>query len=564
MKTKKIISILLSVLMVLTSFPVVAFADDESGDRFTKTTEGYIICDSVEDLNLTEDDDLRGFVTEGEWTCHWSYDSESRTVKYFCPNPYNKNVRTNIDCGFEANMEIMYFRTMSFETWVEENPEYYEDYKNNDYTDEMIAEDALMTVYDDEGNAYRGTYKYFQFPFFDSVQRVVIGNDIEKIKSLPLSMFENLNCVEFEENSVLTEINGSIFASTKHIDEVVLPASVTSIGASCFANSNVKSVDLSNTQITVIPDRAFYNTHELQEVKFNDKITKFGAQAFRDTALEQINLPSTLTTLDNGVFRNSSIISIDFENTGVIEIPLNAFYLSDIETVKLNPDTEIIGDNAFRCSMIKEINIPESVYEIGDNAFLSTSDLERITITGNVDIGDYAFRNSGLTYLDMRDANVSLGKYVFRNCRLDEVHLPTDNAFILSTGAFRSSKIGTLDMPSAYKIESEAFGGSQIENVVIPENCTKMASDCFSGADINYIRIESPSINIYEIDYFSSINNLTTIVYLSENDFGLPDSFAGLNNYSKFMDKNINIYGYKDTPLYRHCIKNGIPFHEIT
>ena len=30
------------------------------------------------------------------------------------------------------------------------------------------------------------------------------------------------------------------------------------------------------------------------------------------------------------------------------------------------------------------------------------------------------------------------------------------------------------------------------------------------------------------------------------------------------MDKSIAIYGYADTPLYRHCLKNGIPFHEIT
>ena len=570
MKTKKIISILLSVLMVLTSFPVVTFADDESGDRFTKTTDGYIICDDPDDLHLSEDDDFDGYVDGGYFCSGWKYYGESRTIEflYYNRTETNQNDTTVINCVNKNYIKMTFFRACTLETWAVEHPNDYQDYLDNNYSDEQIYNEVFTTATGSDGKTYNGFYDEETFEFLDSVQKVVIGNSISKIEALPLNqIFENVNCVEFEEGSQCTQLlsgAGGVFESTKYIDEVVLPASVTSIGRSCFANSNVKSVDLSNTQITVIPDMAFYNTHELQEVKFNDKITKFGAQAFKSSALEQIDLPSTLTTHDYGVFHSSSITSIDFENTGVIEIPLNAFYLSDIETVKLNPDTEIIGDNAFRCSMIKEINIPESVYEIGDNAFLSTSDLERITITGNVDIGDYAFRNSGLKYLDMRDANVSLGKYVFRNCKLDEVHLPTDNAFILSTGAFRSSTIGTLDMPSANKIETEAFGSSKIENVVIPESCTKMASDCFSGADINYIRIESPSINIYEIDYFSSINNLTTIVYLSENDFGLPDSFTGLDNYRKFMDKNINIYGYKDTPLYRHCIKNGIPFHEIT
>lgn len=72
--------------------------------------------------------------------------------------------------------------------------------------------------------------------------------------------------------------------------DLVLPASLKTIGQGCFDSAVITGLDMSKCQVTVIPDTGFYNCKYLKWVKFNDKVTTIDRMAFNaDVMLDTID-----------------------------------------------------------------------------------------------------------------------------------------------------------------------------------------------------------------------------------------------------------------------------------
>jgi hypothetical protein len=181
--------------------------------------------------------------------------------------------------------------------------------------------------------------------------------------------------------------------------------------------------------VTGISDQAF-NGSQLESVVLPDSITTIGAMAFAScTNLTSIAIPAGVTSIGNLAFDGcTALTSIDVDKSnmsyssvagvlydkkqttiskcptskkGAFIIPSSvttigdgAFYdCSGLTSIKIPAGVTTIGDSAFSsCTGLTSITIPPSVTTIGRNAFFFCSALKSITIPASVtNIGTGAF-----------------------------------------------------------------------------------------------------------------------------------------------------------------------------
>jgi len=104
---------------------------------------------------------------------------------------------------------------------------------------------------------------------------------------------------------------------------------------------------------------------------------------------DYLKIPDNIRKIDNGVFSNSSVERVDFNN--VEFIGEGAFENSQLSSIKLGNKLRYIGNNAFFNTQLKVINIPDNVEYIGKNAFANNKWLENVLIHPMNYLGDFAF-----------------------------------------------------------------------------------------------------------------------------------------------------------------------------
>lgn len=114
----------------------------------------------------------------------------------------------------------------------------------------------------------------------------------------------NITGITFKDGSQITWIGDHAFkncSSLKTINNV--PAGLTDINEWCFESTALKSVDLSNTNVTVMKDGVFFNNTSLTSIKLPNKLENFWDNAFNGcTSLNNIDMPSTVKGIYNNVF----------------------------------------------------------------------------------------------------------------------------------------------------------------------------------------------------------------------------------------------------------------------
>ena len=165
-------------------------------------------------------------------------------------------------------------------------------------------------------------------------------------------------------------------------------------------NANLHTVDLSKTQIMRIGngDLYFFDCDQLQEVALPATLTTIGNSAFYGCDyLRKVEIPNGVVTIGNSAFYGCySLREVEIPN-GVVTIENSAFYgCSSLSEVEIPNGVVTIGNSAFNgCSSLREVEIPNSVVTIGNSAFNGCSSLREVEIPASVDsIGNYAF-NSG-------------------------------------------------------------------------------------------------------------------------------------------------------------------------
>ena len=138
-------------------------------------------------------------------------------------------------------------------------------------------------------------------------------NNIEipsTVKGIYNNVFEgctSLSNVTF--NDSYTTLGHHVFKNCP-LAAVTFPNSLNSIGEYAFEGTNLKTVDLSNTQITRLPNGCFYNCQQLSDVKLPIVLTDIGERAFYKSAIASITFPSSLQKIDAWAFQFTQLTNV--------------------------------------------------------------------------------------------------------------------------------------------------------------------------------------------------------------------------------------------------------------
>ncbi|MBQ8288067.1 MAG: leucine-rich repeat domain-containing protein [Clostridia bacterium] len=333
--------------------------------------------------------------------------------------------------------------------------------------------------------------------------------------------------------------SGNIPWMSYAVRTVVLPKGVSTIGDRSFAGlSSLRSVTIP-WGVTSVGESAFDGCKNLSVLELPDSLNVIGADAFRScSSLTSIALPRYAVSLDGNVFAGCtslSSVTVASGNTAyrvqdgcLIEIATGTLVAAlPGSTVPADGSITIIGASAFEGRTdLSAIHIPASVTSIGEKAFYGCTGVTGITVDatsqsftakGNclierstkrliqgcsmseipadgsvTEIGDYAFADcAGLTSIHIPNTVSSIAGSAFSGCSGletitaaagNEHYHAVDNCLIVS--GTRTLLLGCKnsvipDDSSVIRIGNNAFAGSSITSLIIPDDVTEIGEAAF-------------------------------------------------------------------------------------
>ena len=271
-----------------------------------------------------------------------------------------------------------------------------------------------------------------------SLASIDIPNSVTDIGNFAFSGCTSLVSINIP-NSV-TRIGDSAFSGCTSLASIDIPNSVTDIGNFAFSGcTSLASIDIPNS-VTSIGFSAFRGCTSLASIDIPNSVTSIGNYAFQGcTSLASIDLPNSVTSTGDYAFQGcTSLASIDLPNS-VTSIGDGAFYgCTSLASIDLPNSVTIIYDYAFQgCTSLTNVDLKSCSY-IREKAFQGCTSLKNVTFSANLSsIGDFSFE--GCTSLETINVNKvsSIGNSAFSGCTaLTTVYLPT-SVKTIGNGAFR-------------------------------------------------------------------------------------------------------------------------------
>ena len=315
------------------------------------------------------------------------------------------------------------------------------------------------------------------------------GNYPDEAKDQKKGFSDNANItgIAFEDGSQITWIGDRAFNKCSNLKTIKnVPAGLNAINEWCFEATALESVDLSNTNVTIMKDGVFFNNKHLTSIQLPNKLEQFFDNAFNGcTVLNSIVMPSTVKDIYNYVFQDCTSLS----------------------DVTLNEGCTTLGHHVFKNCPLAAVTFPKTLGSIGE----------------------YAFESTNLKTVDLSNTKIEhLPNGCFYNCQqLKDVKLPIKLTDI-GERAFYNSAIASITFPSSLqKINAWAFQNTQLTNVVIPTTCRVVEQGAFSdNANLKTVVVNGSECNL-AYQAFAKCPTLTDVYITSDKEpnagrYGFP------------------------------------------
>lgn len=348
-KSNKVISAMLSVLMVSGMFTAMPLAVNAAGTADTNETTTSAAVQSADDTQSdSEEKEYNGFT-------YYTYFNE-------------ENNRTEaVITGYKGI--------------------------DNDLVIPDLIDNAVVTAI--SMYAFSGHSDFASITIPSTIQSIGEGAFFEcnGLKKVYVSSIEDWCKIDFsysdsdaDADANPLSIGADLYVDNKLVTDVTIPDGVKSIGKYAFYGySSLKSISFPSS-IRSIGESAFFDCPNLDEV-YATNIEDWCKIKFEDTFSNPINYGSKIY-IDGELATDITIPK------GITKICDYAFVNCDTITNVVIPNSVIsIGDSAFNCcSNLKNISIPNSVVNIGKGAFSSCFNLEKVEIPDGIKIiKDYTF-----------------------------------------------------------------------------------------------------------------------------------------------------------------------------
>jgi len=295
-------------------------------------------------------------------------------------------------------------------------------------------------------------------------------------------------------------------------------------------------------------------------------VTRIGEGAFSECSnVISVTIPNTVKSIGDYAFNNcSSLTSIDIPD-GVTSIGEWAFYgCSSLTSIDIPDGVTSIGGYAFYdCNSLTSINIPDSVTSIGRSTFYNCSSLTSIDIPDGVtSIGEWAFYDcSSLTIIDIPDSVTSIGGYAFSDCSsLTSINIPDgvtsigysafggcyylENVYITDIEAWCKIEFESDDSNPMYYAENLYVNNQLLTDVKIPDNTEIINSyNFYNCKSIESVFIPKSMILIKQ-DAFYNCRGIKNVYYEGTAEEWAEVTVLSGNDYLK----NATVY-YNNTGI---------------
>ena len=234
------------------------------------------------------------------------------------------------------------------------------------------------------------------------------------------------------------------FNGRSSVKNVVLADTVSQMDPGIFYYcTNLENVNL-GTQLTVIPDDSFFECNKLSSVVIPDTVISIGMRAFYETNLTSVSLPSSVLSVDTYAFeRCSSLVSMSAYglDTNFRQSVFNQ--CNNLQSVFISSNLEYSGNSIFsECQHLYYVHMPnavripnymfsncislssmpdcQNIQNIGEGAFTGTS-IQSARISCSVDVSAFN-KCAQLKNVEIYDkyngifSVVNIGENAFQNC----------------------------------------------------------------------------------------------------------------------------------------------------
>ena len=375
----------------------------------------------------------------------------------------------------------------------------------------------------------------------------------------------NISKVTIE--SGVTSIGEKAFNDCYHLDNIIIPKTIKSIGADAFWCCSLDNIVLPNS-VTIIEDGAFNGYKGIGELIIPDSVTYIGESAFSYCSyLTNIILPENITTIKPYTFYSCTQLKNITIPDSVTSIGVNAFTLCEsLENVVFPKNITSIDDGEFEgCSNLESITIPYGVTKIMDCAFSGCTNLINIEIPDTVTYIEYtAFDNTkyyntawenNVLYVgnhlikaratlngeyEIKNGCISISPYAFSDCtQLTSIKIP-DSVTSISHSIFKGcTNLKELTMPISAHIEY-SLGCSNLETITLTKGNGTMQDFSFSSGS------SSNGLTYYQFTPWYTSKDTIQKIIIEEGVTYIGDyAFYQCSNLTSItIPKTIREFGY--------------------
>lgn len=316
-----------------------------------------------------------------------------------------------------------------------------------------------------------------EFQYFEGITATVTGQGLTTTNGGSFGQCTNLESIVLPAS--LTTIGAYTFYECSKLAEVNLE-NVTSIGANAFMSSGITKLE--NLRVTTIPASSnatsgcFYNCKKLTEVVLPSTLTKIGWNGFKGcTSLAKVTFPDTQIVIGRAAFYGCSKLTSIKANVSSFDGSYDQFgSCSALETVDLSggtftsiPSASQVGGGQFdSCTSLVSVALPTTCTSIGSFAFYDCPSLTTVTGTQNVTyIGRWAFQSAKISSIDLSGVQTLMDK-VFQGSKLTSVNM---SSLVSVGGSYTGADYGSF------------YNVTTLQSVNIGPNCTSIAAYTFRG-----------------------------------------------------------------------------------
>ena len=311
------------------------------------------------------------------------------------------------------------------------------------------------------------------------------------------------------------------------------------------------------------------------KVKVKEGIERINSYAFSDCSyITEIELPQSITDIRDYAFSECSSLESLILPDNIKQISYKTFYrCSSLKNIKLPKYLKVIDPFSFDgCSSLESIELPDTLTHISPSCVAGCYNLK------------YIICNDAELYLDMSNRldvfkQWSLSKelkVILNSETLDLSESVQDKYFQYGTDRDGNKILygpdgkisGHIDIPSdIYEIYKDAFSGTDITSVYVPENVKQLGENAFFGCsnlrevdlsdniqrilpytfsdcvDLKSIKLPEHLKSIYKYA-FQGCAKLESLILPAELNAIEMDAFIGCVSLEEIFCENEKIYNY--------------------